>query len=39
MRVIGPAVLLFIVAALGFGLAHTPDYEPHRLVLIVKALK
>jgi len=39
MRVIGPAVLLIIVAALGLGLAHAPDYEPHRLLLIVKPLK
>ena len=35
MRAVSYAVLLIIAAAIGFGLMNVPDYEPHRLVLIV----
>jgi hypothetical protein len=34
-RTVGPAVLLIVAAALGFGLLASADYVPHRLVLIL----
>ena len=36
MRILEPAVLLIIVAALGFCLVVAVDYVPHRLILIVR---
>ena len=36
MRALEPAVLLIILAALGFCLVTAVDYVPHRLILIVK---
>ena len=36
MRALEPAVLLIILAALGFCLVTAVDYVPHRLILIVR---